>query len=120
MALCGLTCFSEHTRKRGWSTLTFMRAPREQKLPGILSVAEVRTICERKGPLRMACCAHRDTTWPNQRMVHERRRTRPGSTMANFPGNCAMRVFWTKKLSSNCVIEVAVAVGGIMRTTMPA
>ena len=37
-------------------------------------------------------------------MVHERRRTRPGSTIANFPGNWAIRVCWTKKLSSNRVI----------------
>lgn len=44
--------------------------------------------CERKGPLRMARCTHGDTPWPNQRVVHERRRTRPGSTMANCPGHC--------------------------------
>lgn len=35
------------------------------------------------------------------------------------PGNGVMRVFWTKQLSSNGVIEMAVAVGGIIRTTIP-
>lgn len=44
IALCGITFFYEHTLKREWSTLTFVRAPREKKLPGILSVEEVRTI----------------------------------------------------------------------------
>lgn len=44
MALCGITFFYEHTLKREWSTLTLVRAPREKKLPGILSAEEVRTI----------------------------------------------------------------------------
>jgi integrase/recombinase XerD len=44
IALCGSTFFSEHTRKREWSTRPFVRAPREQKLPVILSLDEVRTI----------------------------------------------------------------------------
>jgi integrase/recombinase XerD len=44
MALCGSKFFYEQTRKREWSTLTFVRAPREQKRPVILSVDEVRTI----------------------------------------------------------------------------
>ena len=44
IALCGITFFSEHTLKREWSTLTFVRAPREQKLPAVLSVNEVRII----------------------------------------------------------------------------
>jgi len=44
IALCGITCFYEHTLKRAWSTLTFVRAPREQKRPVILRVEEVRTL----------------------------------------------------------------------------
>ena len=44
IALCGITFFYEHTLKREWSTLTFVRAPREKKLPVLLSVEEVRTI----------------------------------------------------------------------------
>ena len=44
MALCGITCFSEPTLQRAWSTLTSVRAPREQKLPVRLSVEAVRTI----------------------------------------------------------------------------
>ena len=44
IALCGITFFYEHTLKRAWSTLTFVRAPREQKLPVIFNVEEVRTI----------------------------------------------------------------------------
>jgi site-specific recombinase XerD len=44
IALCGITFFYAHTRKRAWSTLPFVRAPREKKLPGILSAEEVRTM----------------------------------------------------------------------------
>ena len=44
IALCGIKFFYDHTRKREWTTLTFVRPPREQKLPVILSPEEVRTI----------------------------------------------------------------------------
>src|SRR2546429_287876 len=44
IVLCGIKFFYEHTLKRQWPTLTFVRAPREQKLPVIFSVEEVRTI----------------------------------------------------------------------------
>jgi integrase/recombinase XerD len=44
IALCGLTFFYEHTLKRDWTTLTFVRPPQEHKLPVILSRDEVRTI----------------------------------------------------------------------------
>ena len=44
IALCGIKFFYEHTLKREWSTLTLVRAPREKKLPVILSAEEVRTI----------------------------------------------------------------------------
>ena len=56
IALCGITFFYEHTRKREWSTLTFVRALREQKLPVILSVEEVRTILAHLKLLRSRVC----------------------------------------------------------------
>jgi len=56
IALCGITFFYEHTLKREWSTLTFVRAPREQKLPVILSVEEVRTILAHLKLLRYRVC----------------------------------------------------------------
>ena len=56
IALCGIKFFYEHPRKREWSTLTFVRAPREQKLPAVLSVDEVRTILARLRLLRYRVC----------------------------------------------------------------
>lgn len=50
IALCGITFFSEQTRKRDWTTLTFVRAPREQQLPVVLRSDEVRTVL---APLRL-------------------------------------------------------------------
>jgi integrase/recombinase XerD len=44
IALCGLKFFYTHTLQRDWTTLAFVRPPREKKLPVILSPAEVRTI----------------------------------------------------------------------------
>ena len=46
MALCGITCFSEETLKRAWTTLTFVRPPQEHPLPGILRAEEVHTILQ--------------------------------------------------------------------------
>jgi site-specific recombinase XerD len=56
IALCGITFFYEHTRKREWSTLTFVRAPREKKLPVILSVEEVHTLLAHLKLLRYRAC----------------------------------------------------------------
>ena len=56
IALCGITFFYEHTLKREWSTLTFVRPPREQKLPAILSREEVRTILAHLKLLRYRVC----------------------------------------------------------------
>src|SRR5712691_5751194 len=56
IALCGITFFSEHTLKRAWSTLTFVRAPREQKLPVLLSVAEIATLLAPLKMLRSRAC----------------------------------------------------------------
>lgn len=44
LALCGITFFFEHTLKREWSTLTFVRAPRENTWPVLLSCEEVHRI----------------------------------------------------------------------------
>jgi site-specific recombinase XerD len=44
IALCGIKFFFEQTLNRDWTTLRFVRAPREQKLPVILSREEVRSI----------------------------------------------------------------------------
>jgi integrase/recombinase XerD len=46
IALCGIKFFYEHTLKRDWTTLTFVRPPQEHKLPVILSRDEVRTILQ--------------------------------------------------------------------------
>ena len=51
IALCGIKFFFQHTLKREWSTLTFIRAPREKKLPVVLSLEEVRKVL---GCLRLA------------------------------------------------------------------
>jgi site-specific recombinase XerD len=44
IALCGIKFFFEQTLHRDWTTLRFVRAPREQKLPVILSLEEVRKL----------------------------------------------------------------------------
>lgn len=44
IALCGIKFFFEHTLYRDWTTLRFVRAPREKKLPVILSFEEVRRL----------------------------------------------------------------------------
>jgi site-specific recombinase XerD len=46
IALCGIKFFYEHTLKREWTTLTFVRPPQEHKLPVILSLEEVHTILQ--------------------------------------------------------------------------
>jgi site-specific recombinase XerD len=50
LALCAIKFFYEHTLQRQWSTLEFIRPPREKKLPVVLSIAEVR---------RSLACIHR-------------------------------------------------------------
>ncbi len=46
IALCGIKFFYEHTLKREWTILTFVRLPQEHKLPVILSSEEVHTILQ--------------------------------------------------------------------------
>jgi len=56
IALCGIKFFYAQTRKRAWTTLTFVRPPRAQKLPVSLSPAEVRTILAPLKLLRSRVC----------------------------------------------------------------
>jgi len=56
IALCGIKFFYEPTLKREWATLTFVRAPREKKLPVVLSVEEVRTVLAHIKLLRYRVC----------------------------------------------------------------
>jgi integrase/recombinase XerD len=56
IALCGIKFFYEHTLRREWTTLTFVRAPREKKLPVIRSREEVRTILAHLQLLRYRVC----------------------------------------------------------------
>jgi site-specific recombinase XerD len=56
IALCGIKFFYENTLKRDWTTLTFVRAKREKKLPVILSVEEVRKILNNIRLLRYRVC----------------------------------------------------------------
>ncbi len=44
IALCGIKFFYEQTLQRQWTTLKFVRPPREKKLPVVLSRDEVRRI----------------------------------------------------------------------------
>jgi len=44
IALCGIKFFFEYTLYRDWTTLSFVRAPREKKLPVVLSIEEVRKL----------------------------------------------------------------------------
>lgn len=56
IALCGIKFFYEQTLKRDWTTLTFVRAPREQKLPAVLSPDEVRTVLAHLRLFRYRAC----------------------------------------------------------------
>lgn len=56
IALCGIKFFYEQTLKQPWTTLTFVRAPREKKLPVILSVEEVRKVLANLYLLRYRVC----------------------------------------------------------------
>lgn len=56
IALCGIKFFYENTVKRDWPTLTFVRAPREQKLPVVLSREEVRRTLGSVRLLRYRVC----------------------------------------------------------------
>ncbi len=44
IALSGIKFFYQHTLQRDWPTLALVRAPREKKLPVVLSVSEVEHV----------------------------------------------------------------------------
>ena len=56
LALCGITCFFAYPRHRDGPTLSVVRAPREQKLPGVLRLAEVRKMLHRVRRLSDRVC----------------------------------------------------------------
>lgn len=56
IAICGIKFFFEKTLQRNWSTFGLLRAPREKKLPVILSLEEVRRILARVRLLRYRVC----------------------------------------------------------------
>jgi len=56
IALCGIKFFYEHTLQQHWTTLRFVRPPREKKLPVVLSRDEVRRILsDVRIPVYRAC-----------------------------------------------------------------
>lgn len=56
IALCGIKFLYEHTLQQHWTTLRFVRPPREKKLPVVLSRDEVRRILsEVRIPVYRAC-----------------------------------------------------------------
>lgn len=56
IAICGIKFFYENTLRRDWTTLSFVRAKREKKLPVILSKEEVRAILRNVRLLRYRVC----------------------------------------------------------------
>lgn len=56
IALCGIKFFYTHTLKRDWTTLRFVRPPKEKKLPVVLTVAEVKRILSHVRLLRHRVC----------------------------------------------------------------
>ena len=42
--MCGIKFFFQHTLEREWTTLKFVRPPRDKRLPTILGVEETRKI----------------------------------------------------------------------------
>jgi site-specific recombinase XerD len=47
IALCGIKFLFERTLQRDWPTLTILRPPAEQKLPAVLSIAEIQDLLAR-------------------------------------------------------------------------
>jgi integrase/recombinase XerD len=56
LALCGIKFFYEHTLKREWHTLEIARPAKEEKLPVVLSVQEVKRILSCVHYLRYRVC----------------------------------------------------------------
>jgi site-specific recombinase XerD len=56
IALCGIKFFYTHTLKREWSTLTFVRPPKEKKLPAILTKEEIDRVLSNVKLFRYRVC----------------------------------------------------------------
>jgi site-specific recombinase XerD len=56
ISICGIKFFFQQTLNRDWTTLTFVRAPREKKLPVILTPGEVSKILGRVRLVRYRVC----------------------------------------------------------------
>jgi len=56
IALCGIRFFYQHTLHRDWTTFDLVRAAREQKLPVVLSVAEVQQVLKHVHRQRYQVC----------------------------------------------------------------
>ena len=56
IALCGIKFFFEQTLKRDWTTVQFIRPPKEHRLPVILTVEEVHRILHAVRLLRYRAC----------------------------------------------------------------
>jgi site-specific recombinase XerD len=56
IALCGIKFFFQHTLGRDWKTFELLRPPKENKLPVVLSLAEVRSILTRVHRQRYRVC----------------------------------------------------------------
>jgi len=56
LALCGIKFFYQHTLKREWHTLEFARPAKEEKLPVVLSMQEVRCLLSCVHCMRYRVC----------------------------------------------------------------
>jgi len=56
IALCGIKFFYTYTVKRDWPTLKLVRAPREEKIPVVLSAEEVQRILINVKSFRFRAC----------------------------------------------------------------
>lgn len=58
IALCGIKFFSEHTLQRPWTSLPFIRPPKDTRLPTVLSRDEVQHILHHVRLPRYRVCLH--------------------------------------------------------------
>jgi site-specific recombinase XerD len=58
IALCGIKFFYEHTLQRQWTSLQFIRPPKDKRLPTVLSRDEVQHILQHVRLLRYRVCLH--------------------------------------------------------------
>lgn len=58
IALCGITFFYEHTLQRQWTSLTFIRPPKDKRLPTVLRRGEVQHLLHHVWLQRYRVCLH--------------------------------------------------------------